>query len=184
MPRGTLFLVVGPSGAGKDSLIAGARARLAGAPDIAFARRVITRPAAAGGEDHEPCDPETFARREAAGDFLLSWRAHGTDYGVPAGYAARLEAGSAVVVNVSRTVIADAVARLAPVRVIEVTAPPDVLAERLGARGREDAAGVAGRLGRDVAPPPDAPVTRIVNDGRLERALGEFLAALGRSGAP
>ena len=55
---GTLFLVVGPSGAGKDTLMYGARAALAGKQDILFARRAITRPLYAGGEDHDAVTDE------------------------------------------------------------------------------------------------------------------------------
>jgi len=180
-PRGTLYLVVGPSGAGKDSLIGAARKRLAGAPDIAFARRVITRPVSAGGEPHEPADARTFARLRDAGGFMLCWRAHDTDYGVPAAYEARLGAGCSVVANVSRGVIADAAARYDPVRVVEVTAPPDLLARRLEGRGREDAGGIARRLARTVELPSGVPTIRVTNDGAFETALDAFLAALGRT---
>jgi len=69
---GTLFLIVGPSGAGKDSLIDGLRTRLD--PDrFEFAQRVITRPTDSGGEAHEACTSEVFEQREAAGEFLISW---------------------------------------------------------------------------------------------------------------
>ncbi len=109
---------------------------------------------------------------------MLSWRAHDTDYGVPVCYEARLRAGDAVIANVSRAVIPDARARFAPVRVIEMTAPPELLARRLGARGREDAAGIEARLARAVALPDRASVTRIVNDGALEPAIAAFIAAI------
>ena len=68
-----LFPVVGPSGAGKDTLMAAAAAR----PGVALVRRVITRPAAAGGEDFDGVTPAEFARRRAACDFALDWQAHG-----------------------------------------------------------------------------------------------------------
>src|SRR5579863_6477078 len=127
-----LVLVVGPSGAGKDTLLDAAKQALAGDPRFYFVRRVITRPADAGGEAHEAVTDEEFARR----DFALQWQAHGLRYGIPAD---ALSDNRVAVANVSRTVIAEAVQRFAA-RVIEITASPAVLAARLGARGREDAA--------------------------------------------
>lgn len=175
MTRGTLFLVVGPSGAGKDTLIAeAARVR----PDLVVPRRAVTRPADAGGEVIESLSEAEFARREAAGGFLLSWRAHGLGYGVPGLAATALAEGRDVLVNVSRSVVAEARRRHPPVRVISVEAAIPVLARRLAARGREDAADIAERLERATAPRPAAPVTVVLNDGTLETAVAAFLAAL------
>jgi thymidine phosphorylase len=180
MPRGTLFLVVGPSGAGKDSLIAGAQKALAGDPRYVFARRVITRPPDARGEDHVAASGEDFAAGRAGGGFMLSWRAHGAEYGIPAGLADALEAGRHVVANVSRGIIAEALAAFPPVQVIEVTAPFEQRVERLLGRGREPAAAIGDRLARRPAPLPDgAAVVTVVNDGLLEEGTARFLAALG-----
>ncbi|MCA1777207.1 MAG: phosphonate metabolism protein/1,5-bisphosphokinase (PRPP-forming) PhnN, partial [Loktanella sp.] len=140
---GRLFAVVGPSGAGKDTLIAAAcRAR----PALVRARRVITRPAAAGGEDFEGVSAAEFARRRAAGDFAIDWRAHGLCYAIPAVIDADLAAGRDVAFNGSRAALAQAVARYPALRVLLVTAPAGVLARRLAARGREDAGRIAARL--------------------------------------
>ena len=132
---GRLVLVVGPSGAGKDTLLEAARAAFRDDARIRFARRVITRVADPDGEDHEPVTETEFDARA----FALSWSAHGLRYGIPA-EAVRNEA--VLVANVSRGVIAEA-ARRFPVRVIEVTARPEILAARLAARGREGAEDVA-----------------------------------------
>lgn len=124
-----LVLVVGPSGAGKDTLLNAAREAFHGDPRVHFARRVITRPADPDGENHEPVTEAEFAAR----DFALSWSAHGLRYGIAA-----VDTAPVVVANVSRGVIAQAAAHHA-VRVIEVTASPELLAARLAARGRETA---------------------------------------------
>jgi phosphonate metabolism protein PhnN/1,5-bisphosphokinase (PRPP-forming) len=176
--RGTLFLVVGPSGVGKDTLIAGAAAALAGDPRFHFARRVITRPAEAGGEAHEPATPERFAAAEAAGRFALAWSAHGRRYGIDAAAVAATGDGIHVIASVSRQVIDEARTRFPPVRVIAITAPPDLIARRLAARGRESAVEIAGRLDRAVLPVGGADVIRIDNSGPAEDAIGRFVAVL------
>ena len=71
--KGTLFLVVGPSGAGKDTLLDGARQAIAGDDTYVFARRTITRPEDAGGEAHEAVDVSEFEHRIEAGGFLAHW---------------------------------------------------------------------------------------------------------------
>ncbi len=175
---GTLFLVAGPSGAGKDTLIAGARRCLAGNRRFFFPRRVITRPADAGGETHEAMEPQAFTAAEEAGAFVLSWRAHGLAYGLPRSVAAGLESGSHGVVNVSRTMIAEARRRFARVHVILVEASAANLAGRLGRRRRESPAAQAARLERAPAVPVGGDVTRLPNDGPKHRAIADLVAIL------
>ncbi len=171
-------MVVGPSGAGKDTVIDAARRALAAEPRFHFPRRVITRPADAGSEDHEPATEAEFAARA----FALQWQAHGLRYGIPAAIADELARDRVVVANVSRTVLAEA-ARRFPARVILVTAPVAVLAGRLAARGREAAAAIAARLAREVAPPSGLPVETVLNDATPEIGAARFLAALSRAAA-
>jgi ribose 1,5-bisphosphokinase len=172
---GILALVVGPSGAGKDTLIASARAALAGDPSVVFPRRLVTRTALPHLEDHDTLSWSEFE----AGDFALSWRAHGLGYAVPRGIETDLTAGRVVVVNVSRRVLEEA-ARRYPMHVLVVTATAEVRAKRLAARGREDAAAIAGRLAREglEVPPSLAPVTVIDNSGALATAEAAFIAAI------
>jgi phosphonate metabolism protein PhnN/1,5-bisphosphokinase (PRPP-forming) len=168
-----LVLVVGPSGAGKDTLLDAAKQALADDPRFHFVRRVITRPADAGGEAHEAVTEEEFALR----DFALQWQAHGLRYGIPAD---AVDDDRVVVANVSRTVIAEAVQRFAA-RVIEITVPPAVLAARLGARGRENAADVTERLARTVPLPADVHVETVINDSSVAEGVARFLEVLNRA---
>lgn len=179
---GVLVLVVGPSGAGKDTLLQGARVALAADKTAIFARRVITRLAAAGGEDHEPATAAEFAKRKGAGGFLLAWDAHGLSYSVPVDLAADLAMGRTVIANVSRSVIDEAARRFQRVRVIEVTAPPAVLARRLAARGREPAGAIEERLARASVPlPAHVPCETVMNDASEGEGVARFLAALDRA---
>lgn len=170
--NGTLFLVVGPSGAGKDSVIDGARRRLDGNASVFFARRVITRPADSGGEEHREISASAFERLEGQGGFALSWRAHGLAYGIPADIERRLAAGTSVVANASRAAIDAARLKYPRLKIVLITVPPEVLAQRLAARGRESADDIRARLERagEIAVAGDDVVT-IVNDGPLENAV-------------
>jgi phosphonate metabolism protein PhnN/1,5-bisphosphokinase (PRPP-forming) len=165
-----LVLVVGPSGAGKDTLLNAAKDAFRGDARVHFARRVITRPADPDGENHKPVTEAEFAVR----DLALSWAAHGLRYGISA-----VDSAPVVVANVSRGVIAQAAAQY-PVRVIEVTAPPDVLAARLAARGRETAADVTRRLSRTAEIPVGVAVETVWNDATLTIGVERFVAALHR----
>ena len=63
-----IFAIVGPSGAGKDTLLAGA---MLARPDLRLVRRVITRPSDAGGEDFEGVTEAEFIQRQNRGEFAL-----------------------------------------------------------------------------------------------------------------
>ena len=144
---------------------------------VRFVTRVITRPITPGEEVHEAVSEAGFLDRQAAGGFALSWRAHGLHYGIPADIVHDLAKGRVVVANVSRAVVAEAAKRF-PVAVIEVSAPADILARRLAARGREDAVDVARRLSRAIELPLPVERQRLVNDGTPEQGVRKMLAAI------
>ena len=181
--NGTLVLVVGPSGAGKDSVLNGARSVLAGDDRFVFARRIITRAPDDGGEDNIEVTPEAFAAAKAAGAFSLSWRAHGLDYAIPRSIVDDLRARRCVVASVSRSVIESARARYERLCVVNVTATLEVLAERIARRGREDSASIRARLARaHYALPPGDDLVTLENTGTIEEAVDRFVSLLRRYG--
>lgn len=178
--RGTLVLVVGPSGAGKDTILAEAAERLRGDRRIVFAHRLITRPADASGENHVALSPTEFARLRQQRGLMLHWRAHGFDYGLHSSLNDVLSEGRIVVANVSRTVVDEARRRLAPVAVVSISAAPETLAARLAQRGRENAGEIRERLQRAATVAVPGTDYRIENNGALERAVSTFVALLDR----
>ncbi|KNC15981.1 phosphonate metabolism protein/1,5-bisphosphokinase (PRPP-forming) PhnN [Pseudomonas sp. RIT-PI-a] len=179
MAQGIFFFVVGPSGAGKDSLIEGARAHLGTSGRYLFARRTITRPSGAPGEDHAGVTPEQFQASVAAGAVLLSWHAHGLSYGLSAELLQVLEEGRHVIANGSRKMIREAATRVPHLVVIEITASPEVLAARILGRGRETAEQASARVLRQVdALPADIETLRVDNDGTLAEGIGRFVDAV------
>jgi ribose 1,5-bisphosphokinase len=145
---GRLVLIVGPSGAGKDTLIAGAKASCVGDSTIIFPRRVVTRPATQA-EDHNSLDNDAFDDAEKRGAFVVSWHAHGLRYGIPRSAEDDIRAGRTIVCNVSRGIVAELRARFARVTVVLISAPPDVLAGRLAGRSRATDGSLAQRVERN-----------------------------------
>jgi ribose 1,5-bisphosphokinase len=163
---GRLILVVGPSGAGKDTLIGLTKAACAEDSNIVFPRRAVTREASAS-EDNEALSSEAFRDALARGEFALHWEAHGHFYGLRGAVDDDIRAGRTVVVNVSRTVIDAARRSYADVKVVAITAPPEVLAERLAMRARSSDGQLGQRLGRSVGAGA-IPDFTILNVGRPE----------------
>ncbi|MFV1875949.1 phosphonate metabolism protein/1,5-bisphosphokinase (PRPP-forming) PhnN [Nioella sp.] len=172
---GRLFAVVGPSGAGKDTLLAG----VCGAGGPYWVRRAITRPESAGGEPFEGITDADFARRETRGDFALTWRAHGLAYGIPHRELASLDTGRDVLFNGSRAALSQAASVFPDLVVVHISAPAQILAERLKGRGRETLEQIEVRLTRDVeAIPAGLPVIEIVNDATIDAGVARLRTAL------
>jgi ribose 1,5-bisphosphokinase len=183
--KGRLVYVIGPSGAGKDSIISYACSRLGevsateGGP--AFPQRFITRPPESGGEAHLALTEYEFERQRAAGRFAMWWRSNSLCYGIGREIDTWLEAGRHVVVNGSREYLPQA-AILYPDLLVPVLIAIDtsVLRRRLMARGREDQSQIENRLIRaayfqTVRHPA---LCVIANDGALEDAGEAFLRLL------
>lgn len=171
---GRLIAVVGPSGVGKDSVIDGLCARHA---DLHRVTRYITRPAGAGGEEFHDVSHAQFARMRDQGDFVLSWGAHDLHYGVPVTVLDVLAGGQDAIVNLSRGVLREASSKFDNLWVIALSAPPEVLAQRLATRGRESPQIIARRLARRTPTHYDGvTVTEIRNDRPLNETLSEIEA--------
>ena len=169
---GRLVLVVGPSGAGKDTLIDLAHGVCAEDRAVVFARRAVTR-AASVSENNWPMTEAAFAQARDSGAFAVHWRAHGLFYGLFAEIDDDIRAGRTVVANVSRAVVAAIRSAYHNVVVVSVTAPPQVLAQRLAARARASDGALSDRLERsgDAQAIPDLVIENIGAPADHARAL-------------
>ncbi|MCE7026507.1 phosphonate metabolism protein/1,5-bisphosphokinase (PRPP-forming) PhnN [Jiella avicenniae] len=179
--RGAFVAVVGPSGAGKDTLIRLAARHFAGDERFHFARRFVTRKADPDAEDHAELDEAEFERRRNEQGFALAWRAHGLGYGLDFSLHAMIADGRTVIANISRRQIADAAAVFPRLAVAHVAVPRSLLVERIVRRGREDRAGALARVEREA--PLDLPRTvwravEIDNSGPVEQGLSRLIAFL------
>ncbi len=178
---GRLVIVVGPSGAGKDTLIGIAQGLLADEEMVVFPRRVVTREASAY-ENNLTITPTEFESAVLAGSFALSWRAHGHGYGLSHSIDGDIRKGMTVVANVSRAIVADARERYQNTLVVLITAPESVLAERLAARQRPSDGAIDARLRRaslEDRPEADAVICNVGNAEQHGRELADIIA--GRS---
>ncbi|WP_028688022.1 phosphonate metabolism protein/1,5-bisphosphokinase (PRPP-forming) PhnN [Pseudomonas fulva] len=182
-PRGKLILLIGPSGAGKDSLIDAARPELAAAR-VEIARRVITRSPEAKGEAAVGVDAEQFERMKLQGAFAMHWQANGLQYGIPRQIDEWLAQGRSVLVNGSRGHLAQARIRYPDLLAIRVDVSLDILRQRLQARGRETQAEIDQRLARHVSlsDAADDGVRTVDNSTTLSTAVEALLGVLREEG--
>jgi phosphonate metabolism protein PhnN/1,5-bisphosphokinase (PRPP-forming) len=174
-----LVMVIGPSGSGKDTLIAGAKEILSEDPAFCFITREITRPSGSSSEQHISISKEEFQRRHNSGHYAISWQAHGNWYGIVQSIEESLSEGKLVIFNGSRAVIDEARKRFPGVNVIYIDAPVSILTERLNSRGRESHIQVSERVTRNArlnTIPDDTLV--LSNAGSLQAALDEFVSIL------
>ncbi|MBV9414957.1 MAG: guanylate kinase [Solirubrobacterales bacterium] len=172
-----VFVITGPSGVGKGTLIRGLLERVPGLGLSVSATTRPPRPGESDGVDYHFMTPEEFEHRVAAGDFVEHATYSGNRYGtLRSELERRLEEGEGVVLEIEvegarqvRGAIPDAVAVF--------IAPPsrEALRARLAGRGTDSSEQVDARLETAerelVAQPEFAHV--VVND-RLEEATDEL----------
>jgi ribose 1,5-bisphosphokinase len=179
-----LIYTIGPSGAGKDSLLTWLRQHLPPQARIHFAQRCITRARLEGDEQHEPMDPALFAKASDDGEFVFHWHANQLDYGIRHREIEGLKHGHSVVINGSRTHLMKALDIYPELIVLQITASFEVLRKRLESRGRESAAAIEARLQRSGAMPTlqNTSVIEIRNDHTIEIAGTQLLTAFEERG--
>ena len=175
---GRLVVVVGPSGAGKDTLIARARAACADDRRIVFPQRIVTRSATTH-EEHDSMSEAAFDEAAADGAFAFWWGAHGLKYALPLSVETDVRAGRTVVCNVSRTIIDTLRRNYAQVSVVLVTAPEDVLAERLQQRARAADGSIEARVKRSASLADSFAADHVIeNTGHPDEGAAALLAAI------
>jgi ribose 1,5-bisphosphokinase len=177
-----LIYTMGPSGAGKDSLLAWLKTKLHPQAPIHFARRTIDRPAQPGGELHESVDASTFQHLRDQGTFSMHWAANGLQYGVRHTELDGLRRDQWVMVNGSRAYLPHALLQFPGLTVLHITARAEVLRSRLLARQRENSAMVESRVQRAIAyeTPPECRMLEIYNETSLDAAGLNLMQTLNR----
>jgi guanylate kinase len=144
-----VFVITGPSGVGKGTLIRELRERV---PGLELSVSATTREPRSGeedGADYHFLEPEEFAERADTGDFLEHATFSGNRYGtLRSDVEQMLDAGQSVLLEIEVQGARQVRATLGDEAVLIFIAPPDpdVLRERLAGRGTDSDEAIARRL--------------------------------------
>ena len=126
-----LFLFVGNSGAGKDTLMR----EVAKVTNAHIAKRYITRPPSPETEDFYSVDACGFEKM--AKNMCVTWESYENMYGIGNEVAEKIDDGELIFANVSRTVIKKIKSRWPETKIIYVDVPIETTIKRLNERQRD-----------------------------------------------
>lgn len=178
--QGCLIVVVGASGAGKDSIIKAARKHYQNHPRVGFVKRVITRPCNPETEVHDTLSVDDFIRAQRDGKFAVHWQANDLYYGLPISCIDDVATGKVLVANGSRAAIPHFRDVFEELIVVHITVSSDMLEIRLKRRQRESDAQIKARLARNDAMPKlvGDDVVEIDNSAAREDSIHQFTALI------
>ncbi|KKN63540.1 hypothetical protein LCGC14_0500640 [marine sediment metagenome] len=134
---GFIFLLVGNSGSGKDSIISGVMSRFPSTLKKLYSpKRYITRPPSEF-EDNISLTQEEFKDMRNKGSFALEWHIYGLNYGISVEIEEWLKNRHPVIINVSRLIIEKAKRKYKNIKVIFIEIPLNITIQRLKDRKRE-----------------------------------------------
>ncbi len=173
---GTLFLVVGNSGSGKDSIISGVlEAYPSYLKQIYAPKRFITRPPSET-EKNFSISPEEFKKMENKGEFAFKWQIYRLSYGIPITIEDFLKEGHPVIVNVSRSIVKKTRDIYKNLKVIFIYVPLETTIKRLKDRGREGSELLEERIERAKSYQLFQEADIIIdNSGKLDSAINQCL---------
>ena len=178
-----LIYVVGPSGAGKDTLLSWLKSRVRTSSLLHWARRTIDRPPStdSNAEQHESIDSIGFENLLKEGAFAMHWEANSHRYGIRFQEIAPLHQFKWVIVNGSRGYLPKAASEYPGMSILHITADQELLRKRLIDRGRESNQLIEERMRREVPiiTPPQSSLIEIINNGSLESVGSLLLQRLG-----
>ncbi len=182
---GCLLVVVGSSGAGKDSLIRGAQQYFQNHPHIRFAKRVITRPCNPEQEEHDSVSNHEFQQQLNNGEFAVHWHANDLFYGLKTDTLQWVKEGLCVIANGSRAALPTILTAYPCVYTIHITVQPAILAERLKRRGRETDEQIRARLKRnDSLEHLPGKVIEIDNSEARHESIDTFISIVEQKAKP
>lgn len=148
MRQGNLYIVSGPSGAGKGTVVQALTGRVSDVWVSVSATTRAPRPGEHEGTDYFFLTAEEFDRRLQAGEFLEWAEVHGNRYGTLRGpVERRVRDGMQVVLEIDPQGAAQVKRAMPESILVFVTAPTwDELRRRLEARGSETPEQVAARM--------------------------------------
>ena len=182
MPK--VFVITGPSGVGKGTLIRGLRERI---PELQLSVSATTRAPRAGerdGVDYHFLSPEEFERRVAALEFLEHATYSGNSYGtLRSEVESRLRTGIPVVLEIEVQGARQVREAMPEAEAVFIAPPsPEALRTRLIGRGTDDSEQVDERMRtatRELEAQPE--FDHVVVNDRLEDATNELVEIVRRA---
>ena len=172
--NGNLFVIVGASGVGKDTLLNEIKAKL---ENFYFVKRYITRALDKNNEDHIAISNTDFQNKVKDGFFAISWQAHSLSYGIPKDIEDELKKGINVIFNGSRLALKQIRESYPDAKIICIIASKKAIESRLISRNRESKDDIKKRLNREVGKLP-LDTIYVKNDIDLETGINNLINAI------